>query len=66
MDIVNYMVARYVPLGEDKRKLKYEARCHLWDDPYLYQVCSNGLLQRCVPMVEAMKIIERCHVSPYG
>jgi hypothetical protein len=54
-DIVNYMVAGYVPLGGDKRKLKYDARCHLWDGPYLYQVCFDGLLGRCVPMVEEVK-----------
>jgi hypothetical protein len=65
-NIVNYMVAGYVPPGEDKRKLKYQAHCHLWDDPYLYQVCSDGLLRRCVPMEEATKIMDRCHASPYG
>jgi hypothetical protein len=43
-DIVNYMVAGYVPPGGDKRKLKYEAHCHLWEDPYLYRVCADGLL----------------------
>jgi hypothetical protein len=43
-DIVNYMVAGYVPPGGYKRKLKYEARCHLWDDLYLYRVCNDGLL----------------------
>jgi hypothetical protein len=53
------MVAGYVPPGGDKRKLKYEARCHLWEDPYIYRVCADGLLRKCVPMVEAIKIIER-------
>jgi hypothetical protein len=43
-NIVNYMVAGYVPPGEDKRKLKYRSRCHLWDDPYLYRVYADGLL----------------------
>jgi hypothetical protein len=66
VNIVNYMVAGYVPLGEDKRKLKYQARCHLWDDPYLYRVCCDGLLWRCVPTEEAIKIMDRCHASPYG
>jgi hypothetical protein len=55
-NIMNYMVAGYVPPGEDKRKLKYQSRCHLWDDPYLYRVYVDGLLRRCVPMVEAIKI----------
>jgi hypothetical protein len=44
VNIVNYMVAGYVPLGEDKRKLKCQSHCHLWDDPYLYRVYVDGLL----------------------
>ena len=50
-NIVNFMVSGYVPPGENKRKLQAESRHHLWDDPYLYRVCSDGLLRRCVPMV---------------
>jgi hypothetical protein len=51
-NIVNFMVTRYVPSGENKKKLQVESRCHLWDDPYLYRVCSDGLLRRCIPMAE--------------
>ena len=47
-NIVNFMVARYVPPGENKKKLVYESRRHMWDDPYLYRVCADGLLRRCV------------------
>ena len=65
-NIVNYIAAGYVAPGENKRKLKHQNHFHLWDDPYLYRVYANGLLRRCVPMDEAMKIIERCHASPYG
>jgi hypothetical protein len=66
VDIVNYMVAGYVAPGAVKRKLKYDARYHLWDDPYLYRVCSDRLLRRCFPIEEGLKIIDRCHASPYG
>jgi hypothetical protein len=65
-NIVNYMVAGYVPPGEDRRKLQVKSRRHLWDDPYLYQVCSDGLLRRCVPTEEGLQIIDKCHSSPYG
>ena len=65
-NIVNFMVAGYVPPGENKKKLIYESRRHLWDNPYLYRVCSYGLLRRCVPAVEAMQIIEKCHTATYG
>ena len=64
--IVNYMVTGYVPPGESRKKLQVESRRHLWDDPYLYRVCSDGLLRRCVPATEGEKIIEQCHSAPYG
>jgi hypothetical protein len=59
------MVAGYVPLGENKRKLIQESHLHIWDEPYLFRVCSDGLLRRCVPTEEGIKIIKRCHSSPY-
>jgi hypothetical protein len=65
-NIVNFMVAGYVPPRADKRKLIYESRHHIWDEPYLFRVCSDGLLRRCVPAEEGIKIIQRCHSSPYG
>jgi hypothetical protein len=64
-NIVNFMVAGYVPLGENKRKLIHESRLHLWDEPYLFQVCSDRLLRRCFMAEEATKIVKRCHSSPY-
>ena len=51
-NIVNFMVSGFVPPGKNKRKLQAESRHHLWDDPYLYRVYSDGLLRRCVPMAE--------------
>ena len=57
-NIVNFMVAGYVPIGENKRKLIYESRLNIWDESYLYRVCSNGLLRRCAPTEEGIKIIE--------
>ena len=63
-DIVNFMVTRYVPSGGNKRKLIQESRSDIWDEPYLFWVCSDGLLIRCVPTKEGIKIIKRCHSSP--
>ena len=65
VNIVNFMILGYLPPGENKKKLQAESRRHLWDDPYLYMVCSNGLLRRCVPMAEGVQIIEKCHAAPY-
>jgi hypothetical protein len=65
-DIVNFIVTGYVPPGGDKKTLIYESHVHLWDDPYLFRICLDGLLRRCVSTEEGIKIIERCHSSPYG
>jgi hypothetical protein len=51
-NIVNYIVAGYIPPGADKKKITRDSRLHLWDDPYLYQVCADGLLRRCIPAFE--------------
>jgi hypothetical protein len=66
VNIVNFMVAGYVSPKENKRKLIYESRLHIWGPPYLFKVCFDGLLRRCVLAEEGIKIIERCHSSSYG
>jgi len=43
-NIVNFMVSGYIPPGENRKKLTYESRRHLWDAPYLYRVCEDGIL----------------------
>ena len=57
-NIVNFMVAGYVQPGENKRKLIYESRLYISHEPYLFRVYSDGLLRRCVPIEEGIKIIE--------
>jgi hypothetical protein len=59
-------VAGYIPPGADKKMIIRDSRLHLWVDPYLYRVCADGLLRRCIPAFEKWKILERCHSSPYG
>jgi hypothetical protein len=65
-NIANYIMAGYIPHGADKKKIIRYSRLHLWDDPYLYRVCVDGLLRRCIRAFETWKILECCHSSPYG
>jgi hypothetical protein len=65
-NMVNYIVAGYIPPGADRKKIIQDSRLHLWDDSYLYRVCADGLLRRCIPDLETWKILKRCHSSPYG
>jgi hypothetical protein len=66
INIINYIVAGYIPSGADRKKIIRDSGLHLWDDPYLYWVCTDGLLRRCIRAFETWKILERCHSSPYG
>ena len=65
-NLVNYIVAGYVPEGADKRKLAHDSRFYLWDDPYLYKLCADRLLHRCILACEAPQVLDRCHASSYG
>jgi hypothetical protein len=65
-DIVNFMASGYVPPGGDKRKLIYKSGLHMWDDPYLFHICADGLLRCCIPSWKVKGIFERCHSSEYG
>jgi hypothetical protein len=64
-NIVNYIVAGYIPPRADKKKIIRDSRLHIWDDPYLYRVCVDGLLGRCIPSFETWKILEHCHSSQF-
>jgi hypothetical protein len=65
-NIVNCIIAGYIPRGADKKKIIRDSRVHLWDDHYLYQACTDGLHRRCIPAFETWKILEHCHAAPYG
>jgi hypothetical protein len=65
-NIINYIVADHIPPMANKKKIKRDSILHLWDDRYLYRVCADSLLRRCIPAFETWKILERCHSSPYG
>jgi hypothetical protein len=52
VNIVNYIVVDYIPKGADKKNIIQDRILHLWDDPYLYRVCADGLLRRCIPTFE--------------
>jgi hypothetical protein len=51
-NIVNYIVADYIPPRADKKKIIRDSRSHLWGDSYLYRLCADGLLRRCIQAFE--------------
>lgn len=43
-----------------------KVRKFFWDEPYLFWIFSDGVIQRCILEVEMMSILEYGHSSPVG
>ncbi|XP_070046405.1 uncharacterized protein [Nicotiana tomentosiformis] len=68
-DLANYLVSGIVPnefSSNRRKKLKRDCLDYYWDEPYLFRICTDGVIRRCVPEEEQMGIIEACHSLLYG
>ncbi|XP_068317061.1 uncharacterized protein [Pyrus communis] len=68
-DIINYKVTKKIPddfTRAQKDKLVKTAKCHKWDDPYLWKYFPNQLIRRCVPESEFKSILTFCHSYACG
>ena len=43
-----------------------DAKYYIWEEPYLFKRCSDGIIQRCVLDEETQQILWHCHGSDYG
>ncbi|XP_057755841.1 uncharacterized protein LOC130975025 [Arachis stenosperma] len=68
-DIANYKVGRKIPKKFTKQQIKKllnEAKKFLWDEPFLFRRCSDGVIRKCVLEGEMSNILWHCHGSAYG
>ncbi|GJU62814.1 reverse transcriptase domain-containing protein [Tanacetum coccineum] len=66
-DIANYLVGNVLVKGmssEQKKKFFKDIRHYFWDDPYLFRICADHIIRRCVDGQEAMDILQACHNGP--
>ena len=42
--------------SRQRKKFMHDVK-KLWDEPYLYRSCANGLIRRCVPEVEMLSVL---------
>ncbi|GJX40796.1 reverse transcriptase domain-containing protein [Tanacetum coccineum] len=50
-DFANYLVANIIPKGmtyQQKNKFFSDLKHYFWEEPYLFKVCSDGMIRRCV------------------
>nr|GEZ76631.1 reverse transcriptase domain-containing protein [Tanacetum cinerariifolium] len=52
--------------SQQKQKFFKDARHYFWDDPYLFRICADQIIRRCVAGKEAIDILNACHSGPIG
>nr|GFB65478.1 reverse transcriptase domain-containing protein [Tanacetum cinerariifolium] len=43
-----------------------DVKHYFWDDPYLFKICTDQVIRRCVSGHEAIDILTACHFGPTG
>ncbi|KAJ9553266.1 hypothetical protein OSB04_017311 [Centaurea solstitialis] len=68
-DYVNYIVGSVVPYdmnSHQKKKFFSDVKRYYWDEPFLYKLCADGMIRRCVPNEEKADILNHCHTLECG
>ncbi|XP_042028517.1 uncharacterized protein LOC121782529 [Salvia splendens] len=68
-NLANYLVTGIIPEGlssNQKKKFLSDTRTYVWEDPFLFRICSDGVIRRCVGEHEHLQILSACHDSLYG
>ncbi|GJT58778.1 reverse transcriptase domain-containing protein [Tanacetum coccineum] len=69
VDFANYLVGDIIPKGmtyQQKNKFFSDLGHYFWDEPYLFKVCSDGMIRRCVSGSRNRTILDQCHHGPTG
>ncbi|GJX27121.1 reverse transcriptase domain-containing protein [Tanacetum coccineum] len=68
-DFANYHAGNFVIKGmssQQKRKFFKDVKHYFWDDPFLFKICTDQVIRRCVHGKEALDILKAYHIGPTG
>nr|GEU82332.1 reverse transcriptase domain-containing protein [Tanacetum cinerariifolium]GEW04275.1 reverse transcriptase domain-containing protein [Tanacetum cinerariifolium] len=68
-DFTNYLVGDVIPKGityQQKNKFFSDLKHYFWEEPYLFKVCSDGMIRCYVSEPETRTILDQCHHGPIG
>nr|GEU46631.1 reverse transcriptase domain-containing protein [Tanacetum cinerariifolium] len=66
-DFANYHAGNFIVKGissQQKNKFFKDVKHYFWDDPFLFKICGDQVIWRCVHDKEALDILEACHNGP--
>nr|GFA68981.1 reverse transcriptase domain-containing protein [Tanacetum cinerariifolium] len=68
-DFADYHACNFIVKGmssQQKNKFFKDVKHYFWDDPFLFKICADQVIRRCVQGKEALSILEACHNGPTG
>ncbi|GJR13348.1 reverse transcriptase domain-containing protein [Tanacetum coccineum] len=68
-DYANYHAGNFIIKGmssQQKNKFFKDVKHYFWDDPYLFKICADQMIRRCVAGQEVVDILTACHSGPTG
>ncbi|GKC70316.1 reverse transcriptase domain-containing protein [Tanacetum coccineum] len=68
-DFANYHAGNFVVKGmssQQKNKFFKDVKHYFLDDPFLFKICDDQVIRRCVHGQEAIDILKACHNGPTG
>ncbi|GKA66718.1 reverse transcriptase domain-containing protein [Tanacetum coccineum] len=68
-DYANYRARNFIVKwmsSQQKNKFFKDVKHYFWDDPYLFKICADQMIRRCVAGQEAVDILTACHSGPIG
>nr|GEV80216.1 reverse transcriptase domain-containing protein [Tanacetum cinerariifolium] len=68
-EFTNYHARNFVVKGmssQQKNKFFKDVKHYFWDDPFLFKICADQVIRRCVHGQEAIDILKACHNRPTG
>ncbi|GJY63319.1 reverse transcriptase domain-containing protein [Tanacetum coccineum] len=66
-DYANFHAGNFIIKGmttQQKKKFFKDVKHYFWDDPYLFCICMDQIIRRCVHGQEANDILKVCHEGP--
>nr|GEW66017.1 hypothetical protein [Tanacetum cinerariifolium] len=69
VDFANYRAGNFVVKGmssQQKNKFFKDVKNYFWDDPFLFKICADQVIWRCVHGQEVVDILKNCHNRPTG
>nr|GEW91531.1 reverse transcriptase domain-containing protein [Tanacetum cinerariifolium] len=68
-NFANYHAGNYVVKGmssQQKNKFFKDVKHYFWENPFLFKICADQVIRRCVHGQEAINILKACHFGPTG